>query len=273
MTEPKRKNGDAAKWNTALTCIEPNRILVRGYPLDEMMGRLSFGESIYLLLVGEVPGPAIGRLVEALLVSFIDHGVTPPPTLAARNVATTGAATRNAVAAGMLGFGKFFGGDIQACRQLLDEGLELTQSGKSYHEAAIELVDRVHAKHDLFPGFGHRYHQRDPRAARLFQMALELDLEGPHSQMIRALEMALHDKGIGNETTMPINVDGAIAAVCADIGLAPEVSDAFFIISRIPGIVAHALEEQAREKPMRVIEPKQHGYDGPSERRLPDRRK
>ena len=134
-------------------------------------------------------------------------------------------------------------------------------------------MDRVHAKQDLFPGFGHRYHQRDPRAARLFQMALELDLEGPHIQMIRALEMALHDKGIGTETTMPINVDGAIAAVCADIGLAPEVSDALFIISRIPGIVAHSLEEKDREKPMRVIEPSQHTYDGPSERRLPDRRK
>jgi|SRR5690606_5022437 len=260
-------------WATGLTCIEPNRILVRGYPLDEMMGRLSFGEATYLLLVGEVPGPAIGRLIEALLVSFIDHGVTPPPTLAARNVATTGAATRNAVAAGVLGFGKFYGGDIQACRHLLDEGIALTEQGRSYRQAAVELVDRVHERQDLFPGFGHRYHQRDPRAARLFQMALELDIEGPHIQMIRALEMALHEKGIGDEVSMPINVDGAIAAVCADIGLAPEVADALFIISRIPGIVAHALEEQERQKPMRVIEPSKHRYDGPAERRLPDRRK
>ena len=98
MADHKRKNDDT-RWKTALTCIEPNRILVRGYPLDEMMGRLSFGESIYLLLVGEVPGPAIGRLVEALLISFIDHGVTPPPTLAARNVATTGAAAAPAAVA------------------------------------------------------------------------------------------------------------------------------------------------------------------------------
>src|SRR5690606_36047431 len=157
------KKSPNGQWKTALTCIEPNRILVRGYPLDEMMGRLSFGEAIYLLLVGEVPGPAIGRLVEALLVSFIDHGVTPPPTLAARNVTTTGAATRNAVAAGVLGFGKFYGGDIQACRHLLDEGIALTEQGRSYRQAAVELVDRVHERQDLFPGFGHRYHQRDPR--------------------------------------------------------------------------------------------------------------
>ena len=76
------------QWRTALTKIEPNMILMRGYPLDEIMGRLTFGESIYLLLMGEVPSPGIGKLMEAILVSFIDHGVTPPSTLAARNTAT-----------------------------------------------------------------------------------------------------------------------------------------------------------------------------------------
>src|SRR5918994_7916355 len=79
------------RWRTALTCIEPNKIIVRGYPLDEMMGRLTFGESIYLLLMGEIPSPGIGSLMEAMLVSFIDHGATPPSTLSARNTATTGA--------------------------------------------------------------------------------------------------------------------------------------------------------------------------------------
>ena len=78
------------KWLTALTHIEPNKILLRGYALDEIMGRLTFGESIYLLLMGEIPSPGIGRLMEAMLVSFIDHGATPPSTLAARNTATTG---------------------------------------------------------------------------------------------------------------------------------------------------------------------------------------
>ena len=84
---------DDDKWQTALTSIEPNKILLRGYPLDEVMGRLTFGEAIYLLFMGEVPSPGIGRLMEAILVSFIDHGATPPSTLAARNIATTAART------------------------------------------------------------------------------------------------------------------------------------------------------------------------------------
>src|SRR5260370_16955979 len=79
------------RWQSSLTEIAPNKILVRGYPLDEMMGRLGFAEAVYLLLMGELPTPAIGRMLNAVLVSSIDHGVTPPSTLAARNVATPGA--------------------------------------------------------------------------------------------------------------------------------------------------------------------------------------
>ena len=79
------------RWSTALTHIEPNRIVLRGYALDELMGRSSFGETIYLLLTGDLPTRSIGRLLEAMLISFVDHGATPPSTLAARNAATTGA--------------------------------------------------------------------------------------------------------------------------------------------------------------------------------------
>src|SRR6185312_12862246 len=177
------------KWRTALTCIEPNKILVRGYPLDEVMGRLTFGESIYLLLMGEVPSPSIGSLMEAMLVSFIDHGATPPSSLAARNTATTGAPLRACVAAGVLGFGRHHGGDIESCMQFLDAGLALVRKGATYQAAARDIVARWHQQGEPIPGFGHRFHTRDPRAARLFQMALELEVEGEHVQMIRAVEL------------------------------------------------------------------------------------
>ncbi len=79
---------DDAGWRTAITRIEPNEILIRGYAVDELMGRLSFAEAVYLILRGELPTPTMGKLFGAVLVSSIDHGVTPPSTLAARNVAT-----------------------------------------------------------------------------------------------------------------------------------------------------------------------------------------
>ena len=73
----------AERWHTALTFTAPNKVLIRGYPLDEMMGRLSFADAVYLLLMGELPTPAIGRMLNAVLISSIDHGVTPPSTMVA----------------------------------------------------------------------------------------------------------------------------------------------------------------------------------------------
>lgn len=259
------------KWRTALTCIEPNKILVRGYPLDEMMGRLTFGESIYLLLMGECPPPSIASLMEAILVSFIDHGATPPSTLAARNTATTGAPLRACVASGVLGFGRYHGGDIESCMHFLDAGLGHVRNGSSYRDAASQIVQRWLEMEGAVPGFGHRFHTRDPRAARLFQMALELEVEGEHIQMIRAVEMLLTERDA--DSPLPVNIDGAIAAVCGDIGIPPAVANALFLISRVPGIAAHAREEIERHRPMRQIDPKDHLYDGPSERRVPERRK
>src|SRR4026208_1703966 len=91
-------------WHTSLTLIAPNTIQMRGYAVDEIMGRLSFADAVYLLLMGELPSPSIGRMLNAVLVSSLDHGVTPPSTLAARNVATSGAPLKDCVAAGILAF-------------------------------------------------------------------------------------------------------------------------------------------------------------------------
>ena len=154
--------------------------------------------------------------------------------------------------------------------QFLDGGLELVRRGSLYKQAADVMIEKCRDAGEIPPGFGHRFHTRDPRAARLFQMALELELEGEHVQMIRAVEVAL---GENPENALPVNIDGAIAAVCGDLGIPPAIANALFIISRVPGITAHAQEERDRHHPMRQIDPKEHRYDGPSQRRLPERRK
>jgi citrate synthase len=263
---------DEERWRSSITSIAPNSILIRGYPVDEMMGRLSFADAVYLVLMGELPTPAIGRMLNAVLVSSLDHGVTPPSTLAARNVATSGAPLKDSVAAGLLAFGPHHGGDVESCMRFLDKGLSDVRSGTSLKQAAAALVDEYEALGQTPPGFGHRFHTRDPRASRLFQMALELELEGEHVRMIRAVERELQARAAGTRRHIPVNVDGAIAAITADLGFAYELGNAIFLISRLPGLIAHAHEERARQAPMRQIDPKDHDYDGSRARRLPDSR-
>ncbi len=260
------------RWPTALTRIEPNVVEVRGYPLDELMGRLSFAEAIYLLLRGEVPSPSIGRLFGTVLVASLDHGVTPPSTLAARNVATTGAPLKDSVAAGILAFGTHHGGDVDACLRFLQHGMALAQDEERYEETARQMVIAYLEDGTLPPGFGHRIHERDPRAARLLQTAHEFDLGAEHCQFLRAVERVLNETPGQSGHPLPLNLDGAIAAVCGDLGFEPEMAAGLFIIARVPGLLAHAAEEQARHAPMRPIEPSDHYYDGPSRRRLPDTR-
>jgi citrate synthase len=260
-------------WRTAITQIAPNTILIRGYPVDELMGRLSFAEAVYLILRGELPTPSIGKLFGAALVSSLDHGVTPPSTLAARHVATTGAPLRACVAAGVLGFGIYHGGDIETCMRFLQGGLARVREGASYPEAASAAVRPFLSADKHPPGFGHRIHTSDPRATRLLQMAHELELDGEHVQLIRTIERFLAGRPDADRMPLPLNVDGAIAAVCGDMGFEPELANALFMIARIPGLVAHANEERARQRPMRQINPQESLYDGPQPRRLPETRK
>jgi citrate synthase len=103
-------------------------------------------------------------------------------------------------------------------------------------------------------------------------MALELELEGEHVRMLRETERVLQarQEALG---PLPVNVDGAIAAICADLGFAYDLGNAVFLVSRLPGLIAHAHEERTRQSPMRQIDPSDHDYDGSRERRLPETRK
>jgi len=271
--EPRRRATDAGRWATAITRIAPNEVEVRGYAVDELMGRLAFAEAVYLLLRGELPTPAIGKLFGAVLVSSLDHGVTAPSTIAARNVATTGAPLRDAVAAGIMGFGAYHGGDIEPSMRFLQEGLALRRSGATYEEAARAILASRAEPGANPPGFGHRIHTRDPRAARLLQLAHELDLDGEHCHLLRVLERLLNEGPERAAQPLPVNVDGAIAAVCGDLGFDPEIANGLFIIARVPGLLAHAAEERARQPRMRQIDPADHTYDGPGRRRLPETRR
>src|SRR5205809_1343704 len=261
MSEADRK----ATWNTAITRVEPNRVSVRGYDIAELMGRVSFGAAVYLILTGDLASAPIARLMDAILVASIDHGATPPSALTARTVASTGATLSAAVAAGIMSINRHHGGAIEDCaRQLKAIADRATSKSISLDEAASSALAAMRESGERMPGFGHRYHTKDPRTARLFELAREAGVDGVHMKAARAVEKAFADA----KKALPINVDGAIGAILADLGMNPAAFNGIFMIARTPGLVAHVIEEQTREKPMRRIDPVNHGYDGPPARSL-----
>ncbi len=262
MTDAERR----AVWTTAITRIEPNKVAVRGHDIATLMGHLSFGGTVYLILTGKLPDQRVADLLDAILVSSIDHGATPPSCLAARTVASTGASLSQSVAAGIMSINRHHGGAIEDCARYLGSLLARAQStGRSLDDLAAEEVANIKATGARISGFGHRVHTKDPRTARLFELAAIAGLDpasrsAPHIGAARAVERAF--AAIGKP--LPINVDGAIGAILADLGMDPRVFNGIFMIARTPGLVAHVNEEQTREKPMRRIDPVNHAYDGPS---------
>lgn len=264
MTEAERK----AVWTTAITRIRPNEVAVRGQNIADLMGKTSFGAAVYLILTGKLPDERIGRLLDAILVSSIDHGATPPSCLAARTVASTGASLSQSVAAGIASINRHHGGAIEDCARYLGRVLECVKMKagdrlKALDDVAAAEVARIKGSGDRISGFGHRIHTKDPRTTRLFELAGQAglsDAPNTHIGAARAIERAF--AAIGKP--LPINVDGAIGAILADLGMDPRVFNGIFMIARVPGLVAHVTEEQTREKPMRRIDPINHAYDGPS---------
>lgn len=253
-------------WNTGITKVEPNKLVTRGYKQDELMGKVPFSHVVYLLFKGDLPDEKTGKLFDAMITASIDHGPTPPSAQAARIVCSGGVPLPTAVAAGLMAVGDFHGGAIENAMKILYGLVEKkNKEGKSIEEVATETVVEFKEKKKIMPGLGHRIHTDDPRTKKLFSMAKELGVAGDHTRMFQAFQ-AEFVKSSGKE--LPINVDGALAALACDMGFDYRLGKALFLIGRIAGLVAHVYEEQTREKPMRKFDP-EFQYDGPAERPLP----
>jgi citrate synthase len=253
-------------WKTAITKIEPNKVLLRGYRIDELIGQVTFAQAVFLAIKGELPSEREARMIDAMLVSSIDHGVTPPSCLAARTISSAGSPLNAALAGGILAISKNHGGAIEDSMKVFQEAVkQKKEMHKTQEEVAGIIVKEYKEKNKRLPGFGHRIHTEDPRSVKLFQIASNLGIEGEYVGMAKAIEEAMRKSG---GKRLPINVDGAIAALLCEIKFPPELGNAFFMLARLPGLVAHVHEEQTRMKPMRYIDPKEHEYDGYPERKI-----
>ena len=237
-------------WRTAIATSDPTHIWIRGRDVATLMRAASFTDTIVLLHLGRLPSPGERRLLDAILIGVADHGAGAPSCAAARLAASGNRQSLSAaIAAGILTIGDEHGGAGSNCMELIAAGLEMAARDRiSPDEAARRAVaEAVQAKRRL-PGLGHRVHSTDPRVAVLFDMARAEQLGGDGIAFMLALEA----EASARIKPLPMNIDGALAAVLHDMGFAPPAGRFMFIIGRVAGLTAEVAEEYLRERPMRI---------------------
>jgi len=252
-------------WRTAIVNVSEKNFWIRGYDIGSLMQKQTFAGTIFLLHQGRLPTEGESRLLDAILISASDHGPGAPSAATAR-LACSGnrQSLSSAIAAGILAIGDEHGGAGMACMEIIATGLKLAQTESiSIEEAAGRIADDAKARKIRLPGLGHRSHTQDPRKDVLFAMAREYGLARDGVTFMLALEKAASQK----IKTLPMNVDGVLAAVLHDLGFSPLFGRLVFIIGRVAGLSAEVTEELSREKAMRIHVP--FVYDGPPPREIP----
>ena len=230
-----------AWWGTAVSDVAPGVIRLRGYPVEQLVGRASFVEMVWLMLRGDLPTAAQADLLEHALVAAVDHGPQAPSIAAARMAATCGVGLNSALATGVNLLGDVHGGAGQQCLVLLGDLAGATDLAGAVAEA---LADH-RARGEHVPGVGHRFHPVDPRRDPLVE-AVRAAHEAGHvagRHLAAALEIE-RQLAAGRARPVPMNIDGATAIVYGELGFAPELSRGLFCLSRSVGILAHAWEER-----------------------------
>jgi citrate synthase len=255
-------------WKSSISKIEPNHIVTRGYRQEDLIGNVPFASVFFLLLKGRMPREREARMIDAILTSSVDHGTTPPTTHASRIVASAGVPLPAAVAAGILAVGDVHGGAIEDGARIMQEWAKKIK-GEHWtpEKAAQALLAKLKKERKYMPGFGHRIHTQDPRTKKLFALADKLRISKDCVKLTRAIE-----NEFTKDKPLPVNVDGAIAAVISDMDFDWRLGKAFFLIGRVAGLIAHVFEEMTREKPMRRMCDSEVEYDGPWEREMAEKK-
>lgn len=238
---------------TAISKIEPNKITTRGYNQEDLIEKIRYSDMVFLLLKGRLPTLKEGKLFNHILVSFCDHGPTPPSTQTARLIASSGSSMNYAVAGALLSFGDKHAGAIKKSMNLYQSAINSIHfsgdsniDNKQIVSLAIDIYNRYTANKKKIPGFGHRYHDVDPRAKKLTELAIEEGMVGNHTKLALSLQDLLE-----SNKNIRLNVDGANAALLSDLGFSSDLGLGVFIIGRIPGIIAHINEENMTEEEFR----------------------
>jgi citrate synthase len=226
-------------WSSA------DRILVRGRSLpDEILGHMSLGRFAFFELTGRDPDEDESALFDAIVITLVEHGLTPSALVARLTYLGAPESLQGAVAAGLAGLGTVYAGSAEGAARMLSGALADRDPGTPLEELAARIV--AERAGQIIPGLGHPVHKPvDPRAVRLFELAEQHGRAGEHVGLMQ-LVAATAERETGK--VLPVNATGAIGAICCELGFPWQTVRGLAVMGRAIGLVAHLQEE--RESPI-----------------------
>lgn len=273
MSNPEAEGGALFKIKTGITNLVPGKILVRGYPLQELIGNVSYGEAVYLCIKGELPSQNQAKMINALILGITDHGLVGAATPPARIVCAGNPDAIKGLCAGILSIGEVTGSPKESARFINSTYKMMKEQNLSLEQAADRVVDDMIAKKKRLLGVGHPlFKDVDIRAARLREIAAQAGFIGEKVKLFELIHQK-YLKKIG-KTDLVINVDGMMAAIMCEMGFDEDMIDMIAVLSYLPGICAHTYEELKERTGMKLVTTlgRLTEYVGPAERHLPKER-
>lgn len=292
MKTEEKMERESFHWRSDISYKTRDKIVVRGYDVNELTGNITFAEALYLIWKGELPKQNAAKMIDALLVCFAEHAMSPS-TASARMVMSGAGYIMPALAGGILSIGYVHVDAHEAAQTWITAVKLMKEKGWTLEQTADYVAQGIRnkTKDDAFvrlfgerktiPGWHHPQHLRDLRSPRIIELAEKLGTAGDHVNFVVALENVT-EKYWGKKLYM--NVSGAISSALVDMGFNPDECLAFCAIARSVSMVAHCLEEKTKEAGWRastrseIIQPldlslqKPEYYGGPPDRHLPKER-
>jgi citrate synthase len=229
-------------YRTDIAWSSPDSITVFGRSLpDEILGHLSFGDMAFLELTARIPTSNESKMFNAMLVTLVEHGLTPSTMVARLTYLGAPEAMQAAVAAGLSGLGTVFVGSVEGSAKMLSEALPDRTAAHDADELARGIVAKFTATKAIIPGIGHPFHKPiDPRTPRLIAIAQETGFDGPYVGLIQKVAA---EAGRLRKRDLPCNATGILGALACEMGFDWKICRGLGVMARAVGIVGHILEE------------------------------
>lgn len=215
-------------------------ITVKGYDLcEDLIGKISFTDAFFLSIQNRLPEERERELVDAVLVTLMEHGITANAIACRMTYHAAPDAVQGAMAAGLLGAGSKLLGAIEGTARLIQENN--IDDPEERFASLSRYLELLKARGERVSGMGHFLHDDvDPRTVKLKEMTLERGYSG---QCWTVLEEAadITSERLGRKMT--INADGAIGAVLSEMGIDWRITRGFAVVARAAGLLGHIKDE------------------------------